>query len=113
MTRILDWIAKHPLAAGFVVAGGVAAAYTAYKLLSAPGGKRTSPGSPGGWVARVMSEAERMLSLDTRTYVVQRGDTLGMIAGQLGTTVGELMDANPFIDDPERIEVDWKLDVPG
>lgn len=109
MTRLLDWTVKNPLLAGLAVAGTAVLVYGAYKLL-APAG---APKKPGGWVARVMSEAEQLLALDTRTCVVQSGDTLGMIADKLGTTVAALMGANPFIADPDLIDVGWKLDIPG
>lgn len=47
------------------------------------------------------------------SYTVRPGDTLARIAARCGTSVGALAGANPFIRDPSRIEVGWRLTVPG
>src|SRR5919198_2938192 len=43
-----------------------------------------------------------------KTYVVQRGDTLGALAHRFGTTVARLMQLNPIITDPDLIVIGWK-----
>jgi len=45
------------------------------------------------------------------TYTVRAGDTLAKIAGQFGTTVEEIVEAND-IEDPNRIEVGQVLIMP-
>ncbi len=47
------------------------------------------------------------------SYVVQPGDTLSKIAARCGTSVSALTGANAFIRDPARIEVGWRLAIPG
>ncbi len=46
-------------------------------------------------------------------YIVQPGDTLSEIAERCGTTVPQLVDANPAITDPARIEVGQVLLLSG
>jgi LysM repeat protein len=48
-----------------------------------------------------------------QTYTVQPGDTLGDIAAQNGTTVSEIVKANPQISDPNNIYVGQKIKLPG
>jgi phage tail protein X len=49
-------------------------------------------------------------------YRVQSGDTLTGIVRKLKqftkVTVGQIVKANPRIEDPERIQVGWRLRVP-
>jgi LysM repeat protein len=45
-----------------------------------------------------------------RTYTVQSGDTLGSIAGKVGTTVAALLHLNPGID-PTALSVGEKIRV--
>ncbi len=47
------------------------------------------------------------------TYKVVKGDTLGKIAAQLGTTVAELLRLNPFITNKNLILIGWDLTLPG
>jgi LysM repeat protein len=65
-------------------------------VIPGPGGSTSGPG-PG---------------TTTGTYIVQRGDTLGLIAARFGTTVAALMAANG-ITNPNRILVGQRLVVPG
>lgn len=55
----------------------------------------TSPGA----VASVLPAGERCPS----AYTVQRGDTLGSIARRCGVTLADLLNANPAIDNANRI----------
>lgn len=45
-------------------------------------------------------------------HLVQPGATLSDIAQQHGTSVDQLCQLNPFIRDPDRIQVGWNLSVP-
>ncbi|MGE5376220.1 MAG: LysM peptidoglycan-binding domain-containing protein, partial [Bacteroidota bacterium] len=45
------------------------------------------------------------------TYVVQRGDTLRIIANKLGTTVDYLLRLNPSIQNPNLIYVGQVINV--
>lgn len=49
----------------------------------------------------------------TRTYVVQRGDTLSGIARRFRVTLSDLIDANPQIDDPDRIFPGQRINIPS
>ena len=44
-------------------------------------------------------------------YTVKTGDTLTSIAKRFGTTVKAIMRANPWIDDPDYIQVGWVLKI--
>ena len=52
------------------------------------------------------------VSNSTRDYVIQWGDTLTGIANRFGTTIQKLMQANPFIVDPNRIYAGQTLKIP-
>ena len=47
------------------------------------------------------------------TYTIKRGDTLSEIAQQFDTTVDALMEANPYIEDKNRIFTGNQLVIPG
>ena len=47
------------------------------------------------------------------SYRVERGDTLYSIARRCRTSTAEIVRANPFISHPGRIEVGWRLALPG
>ena len=47
------------------------------------------------------------------TYTVRSGDTLGAIANRNGTTVDEIMRANPQIQNPNQISPGQQLNMPG
>ncbi len=47
-----------------------------------------------------------------RTYVVQRGDTLGGIARRFGVSLSDLEKANPQITDPDRIFPGQVINIP-
>src|SRR5512140_287320 len=49
----------------------------------------------------------------TQDYVVKAGDTLGGIAQRFNTTVSKLQELNPWITNPDRIDVGWTIKVPG
>jgi LysM repeat protein len=49
----------------------------------------------------------------TGTYTVKSGDTLGRIADRNGTTVSEIMKANPGIKNPNAISVGQQIKMPG
>jgi LysM repeat protein len=48
-----------------------------------------------------------------QTYIVQRGDTLRILAARFDTTVDVLLRLNPTIIDPDRIYVGQKLVLPA
>ena len=48
-----------------------------------------------------------------RSYTVKSGDTLGAIASRNGTTVGQIMEANPQIKNPNAISVGQQIRIPG
>lgn len=47
------------------------------------------------------------------SYVVRSGDTLGAIASRHGTTVDEILSANPSLTNPNRIFPGQQLAIPG
>jgi LysM repeat protein len=47
------------------------------------------------------------------TYTVQPGDTLGGIAQRYNTTIQQIIALNPFITDPNVIQVGWVLQIPA
>ncbi|AKT38531.1 N-acetylmuramidase domain-containing protein [Chondromyces crocatus] len=47
------------------------------------------------------------------TYTVRPGDTLSKIASDNGTTVGQIMSANPQISNPNRLSVGQNIRVPS
>ncbi len=47
------------------------------------------------------------------TYTVKSGDTLGVIAERNGTTVSEIMKANPQLTNPDQISVGQQIKIPG
>ncbi|MCE1173829.1 MAG: LysM peptidoglycan-binding domain-containing protein [Propionibacteriales bacterium] len=52
----------------------------------------------------------------TTTHVVERGDTLSELAEEhLGAASRwpKIAQANPIIEDPDHIEIGWKLEIPG
>lgn len=61
--------------------------------------------------ARTWRQIEPYLSR-TSPYTVRPGDSLYTIASQHGTSVGELLAANPFVDDPELIFPAMVLTIP-
>jgi len=70
----------------------------------------TSPALPG----EANSSGNSLSGVDTSSwerYVVQRGDTLGEIAKQFGTTVAALADANHIVN-IDVIEVGTELLIP-
>lgn len=45
-------------------------------------------------------------------YVVKKGDTLGAISARFGVSVADMVKANPFIKDPDKIYIGAKLTIP-
>ena len=50
---------------------------------------------------------------DSSTHTVQPGDTLSKIAKRYNVSVEDLLRANPWIKNPNHIEVGWKIKIPG
>jgi len=50
---------------------------------------------------------------DPTSYTIKKGDTLSELAQKFGTTVDALMEANPYIEDKNRIFTGNKLNIPG
>jgi spore coat assembly protein SafA len=48
-----------------------------------------------------------------RVHVVQKGDTMWLIAKKYGISLESLIAANPQIPDPNRIDVGMKINIPG
>ena len=44
-------------------------------------------------------------------YVVQKGDTLGGIANNLGIKLPDILKANPWITNPDKIDVGQKITI--
>lgn len=51
--------------------------------------------------------------MTTTSYLVRAGDTLGSIAKAHGTSPADIQAANPIIQDRDRIQAGWKLNIPG
>ena len=49
----------------------------------------------------------------TQSYTIQSGDTLSGIATRHNTSVSELMRLNPWITNPDVIQVGWTIQVPS
>lgn len=49
---------------------------------------------------------------DGQLYTVRAGDTLYTIARRFNLTVAEVLEANPFITNPNRLEIGWNLCIP-
>ena len=47
-----------------------------------------------------------------KSYIVQSGDSLSVIASEQGTSQAELQQLNPIIRDPNKLQVGWKLNLP-
>lgn len=65
-----------------------------------------------GEAAPVAAPPGPAADVSVQTYVIQSGDTLGVIAQRFNTTVDELMRLNG-ISDPNRIRVGQQLNVPA
>lgn len=48
-----------------------------------------------------------------RVHIVQKGDTMWLIAKKYGVSLDELIKANPQIPDPNKIDVGMKINLPG
>ena len=48
-----------------------------------------------------------------RVHVVQKGDTMWLIAKKYGISLESLIAANPQIPDPNRIDVGMRINIPG
>ncbi|WP_213663569.1 LysM peptidoglycan-binding domain-containing protein [Stutzerimonas stutzeri] len=51
--------------------------------------------------------------MTTTSYVVRAGDTLGSIAKAHGTSPADIQATNPIIQDRDKIQAGWKLNIPG
>ena len=45
-------------------------------------------------------------------YIVPPGDCLSVIAQNHGISLRELLDLNPWIEDPDYIQVGWEITLP-
>lgn len=72
--------------------------YPGQQLVVSESGGTTPPPPPSG---------------GTQDYVVKAGDTLGGIAQRFNTTVANLQQLNPWITNPNQINVGWTIKVPG
>lgn len=51
--------------------------------------------------------------MSTQTYIVEKGDTLSGLAKRFSSTVRQLRELNPFINNPNYIRTGWRLTVPN
>lgn len=49
---------------------------------------------------------------DAKIYVVKKGDTLGAISARFGVSIDEIMNANKFLKNPNKIYIGDKLTIP-
>jgi LysM repeat protein len=68
-------------------------------------------GQPKGTADQPTQSAKPITTSDT--YEVKSGDTLGKITQKHGTTVEDIMQANPGITNPNAIKVGQKIKIPG
>jgi len=47
-----------------------------------------------------------------KKHIVKRGDTLSKIAKTYGVSIGDIMNANPMIGNPDLIITGWELSIP-
>lgn len=47
-----------------------------------------------------------------KKHTVKRGDTLYKISKEYGVTIGDIMNANPIIGNPDLIVSGWVLNIP-
>ena len=80
-----------------------------FKDIVLPDQAPDSPDSPGP------GKKEETVPTGTESidYTIQRGDTLSELAQEYNTTVDELMRANPYIQDKDKIYTGKKLIIPG
>ncbi|WP_170319820.1 N-acetylmuramidase domain-containing protein [Polyangium spumosum] len=68
---------------------------------------------PGGGGGAIPSAPSAPSIPAPSSYTVRSGDTLGAIANRNGTTVNEIMAANPQIRNPNQISPGQKINLPG
>ena len=102
MAGALTAIAAKPVLAGLVI-GGLANKKDPVKgaVLGALGGSALSP-----------ALAKFTPAIKAGTHTVAAGDTLSKIASGSGTTVGNLMKANPAITNPNVIKAGQAINIP-
>jgi LysM repeat protein len=92
----------------------VSAAPSGPRATSAPTADATSAPSASvpSAVPSILSPAPVGASATPRTYTVRAGDSLSAIAERFGLTIGQLLNANPDVTDPDRIEAGDVLVIP-
>lgn len=63
-------------------------------------------------IDELREEPDRLPSVRFAQYVVQRGDTLFIIAQKYNTTVARLLRVNPDIEDPDEIQAGMVINLP-
>ena len=103
VTTALTALAAKPALAGMII-GGLANKKDPIQgaVLGALGGSALKPA-----LAQFAKPA-----IETAARTVAKGDTLTKIAADSGTTVGNLVKANPTITDPNLIKVGQKIKIP-
>ncbi|NBU65720.1 MAG: LysM domain-containing protein [Chloroflexia bacterium] len=52
------------------------------------------------------------VAVKTRKYYVESGDTLLSIATKYNLTVQQILDVNPYLQNPDNLIVGQELDIP-
>ncbi len=106
MSRVSNIFATNPRDLSEVLRGMVNESYEGLR----PRGEDTALGVPGpetpstDFVGDFNGEGR---------ITVKRGDTLTKIARENNVTIGDILDANPQISDPNRIREGQKISIPG
>jgi LysM repeat protein len=63
-------------------------------------------------IANITEVSIPTVSVKTRKYFVESGDTLLSIAAKFNVTVQQIEDVNPYLQNPDNLIVGQELDIP-
>lgn len=63
-------------------------------------------------IANITEVSIPTVSVKTRKYFVEAGDTLLLIASKFNVTVQQIEDVNPYLQNPDNLIVGQELDIP-